>query len=140
MSSHLATELVSRFLIERPGLPAKALTADTATLTAIGNDYSFAEVFSRQVRALGRPGDVLWGLSTSGTSPNVLKALAEANSREMLTLFMCGPKVHDPKVADIIIPTPGATTPRIQEIQLLYGHTLCHIVESLIFEGGSKDD
>jgi D-sedoheptulose 7-phosphate isomerase len=125
--------------MERPGLPAKSLTADTATLTAIGNDYSYEEVFSRQVRALGRPGDVLWGLSTSGTSPNVLKALAAAQSLNMVTLFMCGPKVHDPSVADIIIPTPGATTPRIQETQLLYGHLLCQMVESLIFGGLTSD-
>ncbi|MDR1084039.1 MAG: SIS domain-containing protein [Deltaproteobacteria bacterium] len=137
-SQHLAAELVGRFLMKRPGLAAIALTADTSKLTAIGNDYGYEEVFARQLEALGRPGDVLWVLSTSGKSPNVLKALQTAKSKGLKTVFMCGPKVMDPMAADYIIPAPGATTPRVQEMHLFYGHFLCQIVERLIFAGPEK--
>jgi D-sedoheptulose 7-phosphate isomerase len=121
--------------MERPGLPSLSLAANSAVLTAIGNDYGYEEVFARQIKALGRPGDVLWGLSTSGRSPNVIKALAVARENGLKTVFMCGPAVLDPQAADVVIPAPGASTPRVQEIHLFYGHVLCQIVERLIFGG-----
>jgi D-sedoheptulose 7-phosphate isomerase len=134
-AQHLAAELVGRFGMERPALPAQALSTDTSILTALGNDYGFEEVFARQVQAYGRPGDVLWGLSTSGRSPNVLKAFAMARRKGLKTLFMCGHEVVDPEVADVIIPAQVVATPRIQEIHLFFGHLLCQMVEELIFKG-----
>jgi D-sedoheptulose 7-phosphate isomerase len=134
-AQHLAAEFVGRFLMERPGLAAISLTVDTSKLTAIGNDYGYEEVFARQISALGRPGDFLWGLSTSGRSPNILKAFKAAKENELKTLFFCGPQVFEPEAAQVIIPAPGATTPRVQEMHLLYGHILCHIVEQVIFAG-----
>ncbi|MDR3205100.1 MAG: SIS domain-containing protein [Deltaproteobacteria bacterium] len=133
-AQHFAAEFVGRFLMERPGLAAIALTTDTSKLTAIGNDYGFEETFARQIKALGRPGDVLWALSTSGVSPNVIKALATASESGLRTVFMCG--ISDPPegAAEIIIKTPAAQTPRIQELHLLYGHVICQLVDSIIFE------
>ena len=135
-SQHFAAEFVGRFLLERPGLSAVSLTTDTSKLTAIGNDYGFEEVFARQIKALGKPGDVLWGLSTSGTSKNVLKALATASANGLATIFMCGTTIHDPKAADVIIDSPAPNTPRIQELHLLYGHTICQLGDHIIVEGG----
>ena len=135
-SQHFAAEFVGRFLLERPGLSAVSLTTDTSKLTAIGNDYGFEEVFARQIKALGKPGDVLWGLSTSGTSQNVIKALATASANGLATIFMCGATIHDPQAADLIIDSPAPNTPRIQELHLLYGHTICQLVDHIIVEGG----
>ncbi|MDR2367444.1 MAG: SIS domain-containing protein [Deltaproteobacteria bacterium] len=136
-AQHFAAEFVGRFLIERPGLSAVALTTDTSKLTAIGNDYGYGEVFARQIKALGRPGDVLWGLSTSGTSKNVLKAFEVASAGGLGTIFMCGAKIHDPGAADLIIDGPAPNTPRIQELHLLYGHVICQLVDHVIVEGGA---
>jgi D-sedoheptulose 7-phosphate isomerase len=135
-AQHFAAELVGRFLVERPGLAAVALSADTSKLTAIGNDYGFEEVFRRQVKALGKPGDVLWAISTSGTSPNVLAALGAARENGLRTILMCGRTIHDPQAADLVIDSPAPSTPRMQELHLLYGHTICQLVEHVIFEGG----
>jgi D-sedoheptulose 7-phosphate isomerase len=132
-AQHFAAEFVGRFLLERPALPAVALTTDTSILTAIGNDYGFEDIFARQVQALMKPGDVLWGLSTSGRSPNVLKALAAARAAGGLTLFMCGPQAPEGLAPDMLLTAPAPETPRIQELHLLYGHTLCQLVEHLIF-------
>jgi D-sedoheptulose 7-phosphate isomerase len=134
-SQHFAAEFVGRFLLERPGLAAASLTTDTSKLTAIGNDYGFDEVFARQIKALGKPGDVLWGLSTSGTSKNVLRAFAAASANGLSTIFMCGSVVHDPMAADLIIDSPAPSTPRIQELHLLYGHIVCQLVDRIIVEG-----
>ncbi|MDR0549942.1 MAG: SIS domain-containing protein [Deltaproteobacteria bacterium] len=135
-AQHFAGEIVGRFTLERYGLPAIALTADSAILTAIANDYGYEEVFVRQVKALGRPGDVFWGLSTSGRSPNILKALAAASERGLKTIFMRGPlPLKEDLNVDVVINTPGQTTPRIQEIHLFYGHILCEIVEKRLFGG-----
>jgi len=133
-AQHFAAEFVGRFLMERPGLPAVALTTDTSILTAVGNDYGFDKVFSRQVRALMKPGDVLWGLSTSGTSPNVLRAVEAARECGGRTLLMCGPKVPEDVELDMVLQAPVPATPRIQEMHLLYGHTLCQLVDHLLFD------
>jgi D-sedoheptulose 7-phosphate isomerase len=132
-AQHFAAELVGRFLTERPGLPALSLGADTAKLTAIGNDYGFSEVFARQVAALGRPGDVLWAISTSGLSPNVLRALAVARERGLATFYMCGRALPDPSVADIVLYSPAPSVPRIQELHLFYGHLICELIDAILF-------
>ncbi|MDR1545720.1 MAG: SIS domain-containing protein [Deltaproteobacteria bacterium] len=137
-AQHLAAEFVGRFMSERPGLPAVALTADSACLTALGNDYGFEEIFARQVKALGRPGDVLWALSTSGRSPNVLRALETARAAGLRTVFMCGPSPPAPDAAELIIEAPASATPRIQELHLLYGHLICRLAEALIFENRDR--
>ncbi|MDR2387923.1 MAG: SIS domain-containing protein [Deltaproteobacteria bacterium] len=136
-AQHFAAEFVGRFMLERPGLSAVALTSDTSKLTAIGNDYGYDEIFSRQIKALGKPGDILWGLSTSGTSKNVLKAFEAASANSLSTIFMCGSLIHDPKVADLIIDSPAPNTPRIQELHLLFGHVICQLVDHIIVLGGS---
>ena len=138
-AQHLAAEFVGRFLMERPGLPALALSTDTSKLTAIGNDYGFDLVFARQIMALGRPGDVLWGLSTSGTSPNVIKAFEVAREAGLWTFFLCGPKAPPFETADLVIPCPGRETPRVQEIHLLFGHLVCQMVDEILFGAGKRE-
>ncbi len=133
-AQHFAAEFVGRFLMERPGLPAVALTTDTSILTAVGNDYGFEEIFARQVRALMKPGDVLWGLSTSGRSPNVLKAFAAAREAGGRTLLMCGASIPENQPLDLVLPALTPETPRVQEMHLLYGHTLCQLVDHLLFD------
>ncbi|MDR1079405.1 MAG: SIS domain-containing protein [Deltaproteobacteria bacterium] len=138
-AQHFAAEFVGRFMTERPGLPAVSLSADSSKLTAIGNDYGFAEVFARQVRALGRPGDVLWAMSTSGTSPNVLSALSAARETGLRTIFMCGRELSDAGAADVVILSPAPSTPRIQELHLFYGHAVCDLCDRILFSGGAPD-
>jgi D-sedoheptulose 7-phosphate isomerase len=135
-AQHFAAEFVGRFLLTRPGLASVALSTDTSKLTAIGNDYGFDEVFARQIKALGRPGDVLWGISTSGKSPNVLKALRAARDSGLKTVMMCGSVVPEVPYVDILIDSPAPNTPRMQELHLLYGHTVCQLVDHIIVEGG----
>lgn len=134
-AQHIAGELVSRFAFDRPGLPAIALTTDTSILTAIGNDYGYEKLFSRQVQALGNKGDVLIAYSTSGKSPNILAALEEARQRGLVTIGMTGnrggPMVE---MCDFLLAVPSADTPKIQEGHLVLGHTLCGLVESAIFK------
>jgi D-sedoheptulose 7-phosphate isomerase len=139
-AQHLAGELVGRFLMERPGLPAVALSADPAILTAVGNDYGFDRVFARQVQALMRPGDILWALTTSGRSPNILAALAAAREAGGRTLLMCGPKIPEGLEVDMALPAPAALTPRIQEMHLFFGHTICHLVERWLFDAPGELD
>ena len=139
-AQHLGGELVGRFLLERPGLPAVALNADPAILTAVGNDYGFERVFARQVQALMRPGDVLWALTTSGRSPNILSALAAAREAGGRTLLMCGPNVPEGLEIDLALPAPATGTPRIQEMHLFFGHTICHLVEHWLFDAPGKLD
>ncbi len=133
-AQHFSAELVGRFLMERPALPAVALTTDTSILTAVANDYSFADIFARQVNALLKPGDMLWGLSTSGRSPNVINALKAAKAAGGQTLLMGGAKMPEALECDIFLPAPSSETPRIQELHLLYGHILCHLIEHLLFD------
>jgi D-sedoheptulose 7-phosphate isomerase len=132
-AQHLAAELVSRFRIERRALPAIALTTDTSILTAISNDYDYERVFSRQVEALGRPGDILIGISTSGNSRNVRAAMLAARSCEMACLGLLGSGGGAILSAcDLAIVVPSSDTPRIQEVHIAIGHVLCDLVESRI--------
>lgn len=135
-SQHLATELVSRFFMERKALDAEALTINTSTLTAVGNDYSFDKVFSRQVEAKGKHGDVLLGISTSGNSKNVVEAIKVAKEMNIRTIGMIGNNKESLiyKMADYCICVPSVSTPRIQEAHILIGHILCEIVEKQIFQ------
>lgn len=133
-AQHLAAELVNRYQLQRPPLPALALTTDTSTLTSIANDYHFDEVFVRQVKALGVEGDVAVGISTSGRSPNVLKALAAARSRGMTTVGMSGAGGGEMgPLCDILICAPSEETPRIQEVHAVVVHLLCEMVDLRLF-------
>ncbi len=129
-AQHIATEFVSRFYHERKALNAEALTVNTSTLTAIGNDYSFDRVFARQVEAKGRPGDILIGISTSGESKNIIEAFEAARKLNMSTIAFTGNKDCTMKhLTDITIDIPSAETPRIQEMHIMTGHIICEIVE-----------
>lgn len=133
-AQHLAAEFVNRFQIERPPLAAVALTTDTSILTAIGNDYDFSDIFVKQLQALGRPGDVAWGISTSGNSPNVVKALQAARHLGLHTLVVAGQDGGKmAPLADIALIVPSNETPRIQEVQLTMGHILVDLVDFLLF-------
>ncbi len=133
-AQHLAGELVSRFAYDRPGLPAFALTTDTSVLTAIGNDYGYERLFSRQVQAVGRAGDVIFGLSTSGKSPNVLAALETAREQGMVTVGMTGnQRSRIVELVDHVIEIPAGLTPRIQEGHIVVGHLICGLIEERIF-------
>ncbi|HEV7657200.1 MAG TPA: SIS domain-containing protein [Mycobacteriales bacterium] len=129
-AGHLAAELLGRFYLERRPLAAVSLADNTAAMTAIGNDYSYEETFSRQVRALGRPGDVAVGLSTSGNSPNVVRGLEAAGAAGLATVVFTGAgggKLSG--LVDVCVRVPTDDTPRVQELCMLLGHTLCEIVE-----------
>jgi len=134
-AQHIAGELVSRFLFDRPGLPAVALTTDTSILTAIGNDYGYERLFARQIQALGRPGDVFIAYSTSGNSPNICVALQEAQSRGMSTIGMTGNRKGVMNAhCDYLLEVPSSETPKIQEGHLVLGHVLCGLIEAALFE------
>jgi D-sedoheptulose 7-phosphate isomerase len=133
-AQHLAAELVVRFKLDRPGLPALALTVDSSVLTAIGNDYGFDQLFSRQVQALGQAGDVLIALSTSGNSVNILNAVPAAKAADIKVIAMTGASggalAH---IADLCLCMPSEDTPRIQEAHTLLGHILCDLLEQRLF-------
>ncbi len=127
---HIAAEFVNRFRLERRPLPAIALTTDTSILTAIANDYSFDEVFKKQVEALGSLGDVLIAISTSGNSKNVVGALEKAKEKGIVTIGFTGrEKCRMDKLCDIIIKVESKDTPRIQEVHIFLGHVICDMVE-----------
>ena len=133
-AQHIAGELVARFYFDRPGLSSMALSTDTSILTAIGNDYGFERLFSRQVEAHGNEGDVFIGLSTSGNSPNILKALEMCKEKGVKTIGLTGEsggKMGD--LCDICIKVPSSETPRIQESHILIGHIICYLVEETLF-------
>jgi len=133
-AQHIAGEFVSRFAFDRPGLPAVALTTDTSILTAIGNDYGYEKLFSRQVQALGQAGDIFIGYSTSGTSPNVLGAFKEARTRGLLCIGMTGNRGGPmTELCDYLLAVPAKETPKIQEGHLVLGHILCGLVEKELF-------
>ena len=133
-AQHIAGEFVSRFAFDRPGLPAIALTTDTSILTAIGNDYGYEKLFSRQVQAHGQKGDVFIGYSTSGLSPNVLLAFKEARVRGLICIGLTGNRGGPMReLCDYLLEVPSADTPKIQEGHLVLGHILCGLVENAIF-------
>ena len=133
-AQHMAGEFVSRFNYDRPGLAALALTVDTSILTAIGNDYAFDYVFARQIEALGQEGDVLFAYSTSGNSPNILRALDAAKAKKMTRVGLTGNRggAMD-RACDHLLAMPSAHTPRIQEGHLMVGHAICAAVEARMF-------
>lgn len=133
-ASHIAGEFVNRFQIERPGLPAVALATDMAVLTSISNDYAFEEIFSRQIKTLGAPGDVAIGISTSGNSPNVIKGMKAAKSGRLTTIAFTGGKGGKlAGLADIAFVVPSASVPRIQETHITLGHAICQLVDQRLF-------
>lgn len=136
-SQHFSSELLNRFERERPSLPAIALTTDTSTLTSIANDYSYNEVFSKQIRALGNPGDILLAISTSGNSANVVQAIQAAHEREMIVVALSGKDGgHMSSLltgADVEIRVPADVTARIQEVHLLVIHCLCDLIDCALF-------
>ena len=135
-SQHFAAELLNRFEKERPGLAAMALTTDTSTLTSIANDYDFVQVFSKQVRALGQPGDVLLAISTSGNSPNVIDAIAAAHEREVRVVALTGKSGGKMagllREGDVHLCVPADRTARIQEVHLLVLHCLCDGIDCML--------
>jgi D-sedoheptulose 7-phosphate isomerase len=137
-AQHLAGELVSKLMFDRPGLAAIALTVDTSVLTAVGNDYGYEKVFSRQIDALGREGDVFIGISTSGRSPNIKAALAEARRKGLFCVGFTGAAGGDmPPLCDICLRMPSNETPKIQEGHIVSGHIVCALIERAIFGGPS---
>lgn len=133
-AGHLAAELAGRFYRDRPGLAGISLSDGTASLTAIANDYAYDDVFARQIRGLGRPGDVAVGLTTSGNSANVVNALLAARETGLVTVALTGSsggKVA--AIADLCIRVPTDDTPRVQEACMHLGHTICEIVEREMF-------
>jgi len=134
-AQHLAAEFTGRYLKERRALPALALHANTSSLTAIGNDYGFDYVFARQLEALGKPGDVAVGISTSGNSRNVLRALEVAKSNSIYTIALTGRSGGAmKKLANCTLRIPSEETPRIQECHILTGHIICEIAEEMLIE------
>ena len=135
-AQHFAAELLNRFELERPPLAALALTTDSSTLTSIANDYDFSQVFAKQVRALGQPGDVLLAISTSGNSANVIQAIQAAHDREMLVVALTGRDGGG--MASLLLPedveirVPSKVTARIQEVHLLAIHCLCDLIDPLL--------
>mgnify|MGYP003388617066 CR=1 FL=1 len=140
-AQNFASELLNRYETERPSLPAIALTTDSSTVTSIANDYSFDEIFSKQIRALGSQGDVLLAISTSGNSKNVIKAIEAAVARDMPIIALTGRDGGD--IAgllgenDVEIRVPAQRTARIQEVHLLVIHCLCEIIDSTLFPQGN---
>ncbi len=132
-AQHLAAEFVNRFRIERPPLAAIALTTDTSILTSIGNDYSFDDVFAKQVQALGKSADIAVGISTSGNSPNVIAALEAARAMNLHTVGLGGRGGKLAEIAETAFRVPSDVTARIQECHILLGHLLCELVDRILF-------
>ena len=136
-AQHIAAELVSRFYKERKALAAESLTVNTSNITAIANDYDFSVVFSRQLEANARKGDVFWGISTSGNSKNILSAIHTAKNIGMKIIGFTGEgggEMAEPKMCDLLIRIPSKDTPRIQENHILIAHIICETVENSLFK------
>lgn len=134
-AQHIAAELIGKYKLNRAGLPALALTTNTSSLTAISNDWSFDHVFTRQLEALGQPGDVAIGITTSGRSKNIIAAFRTAHKKRMVTVALTGQNgAYLNKIVDRCVCVPSNNTPRIQEAHILIGHILCDIIEQSIFK------
>ncbi|NUO03000.1 MAG: D-sedoheptulose 7-phosphate isomerase [Saprospiraceae bacterium] len=135
-AQHLAAELSGRFYYDRPPLFAEALHVNTSFVTAVANDYSYEAVYARMVRAAGRPGDVLFAISTSGNSPNILKAIEAAKECGMIVVGLTGASGGQMRErCDYLLNMPSSDTPRIQECHMLVGHTICELIEGALFPG-----
>lgn len=133
-SQHIAAEFVSRYLFDRPGMASIALTTDTSILTAIGNDYGYELLFSRQLKAIGKKGDVFFAISTSGNSKNIIEALKACKELGIITVGLTGSKNSDmDHLCDHLIKVPSSFTPRIQESHILIGHIICGVVENYFY-------
>jgi D-sedoheptulose 7-phosphate isomerase len=138
-ASHIAGEFVNRFKKERPGLPAIALNADVAVMTAIANDYDFTEIFARQLKVIAQDGDAVIAISTSGNSPNILKAMDIAKKKKIKIIAFTGAKGDKMAAkAHYAFVVPSSNTPRIQETHITLGHVLCQMVEEILFEAPRK--
>ena len=136
-AQHIAAELVGRYGFDRPSIPSLALTTDTSNLTAIGNDYGYEQVFSRQLEGMGQAGDIFIGISTSGNSINIIKAFESAKKKGIMTVALTGRDGGEmATIADYALIVPSNSTPRIQESHILIGHILCDIIEKEIFADG----
>ena len=136
-AQHIAAELVGRYGFDRPSIPSLALTTDTSNLTAIGNDYGYDQVFSRQLQGMGQNGDIFIGISTSGNSKNIINAFEVAKEKNIFTVALVGKDGGEmARLADIALVIPSNSTPRIQESHILIGHILCDIIEKEIFGDG----
>jgi D-sedoheptulose 7-phosphate isomerase len=134
-ASHIAAEFINRFQRERPGLPAIALNTDMAVITSIANDYDFSDIFARQLKALAVEGDMVFAISTSGNSPNVIKALEVAKKKKLRTVFLTGSKGEKAaSKATYPFVVPSENTARVQETHITLGHVLCLMVEEILFE------
>ena len=139
-AQHLAAEFVNRFQLERRPLPALALTVDTSVLTSISNDYQFEDIFAKQLQAFGQAGDVALGISTSGHSPNVFKALKWARENGLRTLGWAGTEETEMDACcDLILHIPSRVTARVQECHITFGHVLCQLVEEILFGTPRKE-
>ena len=139
-AQHLAAEFSGRFYYDRPPLPSEALHVNTSYLTAVANDYSFDEVYSRIIRGSGKEGDILFGISTSGNSKNIIKAFETANELGMITIAMTGASGGNMKnKCDYLINVPSSDTPRIQESHIMIGHIICELVETALFPKEKED-
>ncbi len=134
-ASHIAAEFINRFKRERPGLPAIALNTDMAVITSIANDYDFSEIFAKQLKALAEEGDIVIAISTSGNSPNILKAMDVARKKKLTTVALTGLKGEKfASKATFAFVVPSDNTARIQETHITIGHVICQIVEEILFE------
>ncbi|MCG2721019.1 MAG: D-sedoheptulose 7-phosphate isomerase [Thermodesulfovibrionales bacterium] len=138
-ASHIAAEFINRFKRERPSLPAIALNTDMAVITSIANDYDFSEIFAKQLKSLSEEGDIVMALSTSGNSPNILKAMDVAKRKKLTTVAFTGAKGEKfASRATYAFVVPSDSTPRIQETHITLGHVLCQLVDEILFEAPRK--
>jgi D-sedoheptulose 7-phosphate isomerase len=138
-AQHIAAEFVNRYMMDRPPLPASALTTDSSVLTAISNDFAYEEIFEKQIKALGMKGDAALGISTSGSSANVLRGLKAAGQRGLIPIGIGGPADSPMKeVCRYYLSVEGAATPRIQEVHIVIGHTIVEIVDQILFGTGKE--
>jgi D-sedoheptulose 7-phosphate isomerase len=138
-AQHIAAEFVNRFLSDRAPLPAIALTTDTSILTSISNDMGFSQVFARQIEALGAKGDIAWGITTSGTSPNMIEGFRTATEMGMKTIALTGKDGGEALgMADYALNVKSHHTPRIQEVHITVGHIICELVERELFPSGGR--